>query len=238
MPALNEEASVGGVVSGLLKQTDDRGSAIVDKVVVCDNGSSDQTAQVAEAAGAEVVHEALRGYGIASQRALQAIYEMSPDVVVFTDADGAFEPQAILELLAQIDAGYDLVLGSRTLGRADRGALAWTQRVGNFVATTMIRCLWGVVYTDLGPYRAIRTEPLKTLQMSDPAFGWTVEMQVKAIQRGLVFTEVPVRTRVRIGRSKISGTLRGVLGAGIGITTTIIRLWLRGARMNERMLPQ
>ena len=226
MPALNEEESIETVVSGLLRQFDDLGERIVDKLIVCDNGSSDNTARLAEAAGATVVYEQSRGYGIACQKALGAMDSFDPDVVVFTDADNAFEPGAILDLLAPMDSGFDLVVGSRTLGRAERGALSLSQRTGNRVATLLIRWLWGARFTDLGPYRAIRSASLRALEMRDETFGWTVEMQVKAIQRGLRVTEVPVRTRVRIGESKISGTLRGAVGAGIGILSMIFALWL------------
>ena len=237
MPALNEEASVGDVVSSLLRLEGDGGQPLVDKVVVCDNGSSDETAQVARSAGAQVVVEQRRGYGIACQRALRAVYECAPDVVVFTDADGAFEANAVRELIEPLTIGYDFVLGTRTRGFVEPGALSWSQRIGNRIATLMIRVLWGVRYDDLGPFRAIRTKKLGTLRMSDPAYGWTVEMQVKAIQAGFRFTEVPVRTRARVGKSKISGTLRGIVGAGIGIVSTILKLWYSERQGRSPSLP-
>ena len=225
IPALNEERSVGRVVSGLLAQVTEGGDSIVDKVVDCDNGSSDDTVAIAATAGAQVVEEKFRGYGVACQKALKAIHPDAPDVVIFTDADNAFDPDAIIELLDQIHFGADLVIGSRTLGSADKGALSSSQRIGNRVATFLIGFLWGVHISDLGPYRAIRTSSLVNLGMRDRAFGWTVEMQVKAIQHGLNIREIPVDTHVRIGESKISGTLKGVVGAGIGILSTIFTLW-------------
>lgn len=227
VPALNEEQSVGTVVSGLLSQLDETGDQIADEIVVCDNGSSDRTAERAASAGAKVVKESVPGYGRACQRALQVIQESSPEVIVFTDADNAFDPHEIGNLLEQIHAGADLVIGSRTLGHAERGALSTSQRFGNQLATLLIRYLWGVRMTDLGPYRAIRARSLRNLQMRDEAYGWTVEMQVKAIQHRMTIREVPVRTNVRVGKSKISGTLKGVIGAGVGIISMIVTLWLK-----------
>ncbi len=221
IPALNEEASIGLVVGDLLSLRHE-GKAVVDEVVVCDNGSTDATAAQAGEAGARVVREERPGYGAACLAGMAAL--ASPDVVLFTDGDHAFHANQALELIDRIDAGADLVIGSRTLGRREMGALTRAQQAGNWVATALIRLLWGRRATDLGPYRAIRREALVRLGMTDRAFGWTVEMQVKAIQRGLVTEEVAVDTRERIGQSKISGTLSGAIGAGIGILSTIAKL--------------
>ncbi len=221
IPALNEEASIGLVVGDLLALRHE-GVAVVDDVMVCDNGSTDATAAKAVAAGARVVAEERPGYGAACLAGIAALG--SPDVVLFTDGDHAFHAGQATRLLDRIAAGADLVIGSRTLGHREVGSLTRSQRAGNVVATLLIRLLWGRRATDLGPYRAIRHEALTRLDMADRAFGWTVEMQVKAIQRGLVTEEVAVDTRERIGQSKISGTLSGSIGAGVGILSTIAKL--------------
>lgn len=225
IPARDEEACVGRVVAGLLGLSDPQGSAVVTAVVVCDNGSSDATAAVARAAGATVVSEPEPGYGRACLTAIAALPPV--DVVLFVDADGQFEAHDALRLLDAVAHGADLVIGSRALGAIEPGALTLPQRFGNWLATRLILLLWGVRFTDLGPYRAIRAEALRLLRMRSPTFGWTVEMQVKAAQLGLAFAEVPVATRRRVGRSKISGTVRGVTGAGAGILGEIFKLWWR-----------
>ena len=236
IPALDEEASVGRVVDALRRLANDDGSPVIDDVVVCDNGSSDATAKRAEEAGARVVRENRRGYGSACLAAVAGL--RSPDVVLFADADHAFHAADAPRLLDRIAAGADLAVGSRALGRREPGALTRSQEAGNRVAAAMIRRLWGQPVTDLGPYRAIRADALAALGMRDAAYGWTVEMQVKAIQRGFRVVEVPVDTRARIGKSKISGTVRGVVGAGFGILSTIARLRWRqrgdAARPNRR----
>ena len=222
IPALDEEASIGQVLDGLRGLANDDGSPIIDDIVVCDNGSSDATAKRAEEAGARVVRESRRGYGSACLAAIAGL--RSPGVVLFTDADHAFHAADAPRLLEGIAAGADLAVGSRTLGRREPGALTRSQEAGNRLATALIRRLWGQAVTDLGPYRAIRADTLAALGMRDAAFGWTVEMQVKAIQQGFRVVEVPVNTRARIGKSKVSGTVRGVVGAGFGILSTIAKL--------------
>ena len=231
VPALDEESSIGLVVGDLLALRGTDGIPVVDDIVVCDNGCTDNTASAATAAGARVVHEPRRGYGSACQAAVGAL--KPTDVVLFTDGDHAFDATGAIPLLDGIADGADLVIGSRTLGRRDRGALTRSQEMGNRVATTLIRLLWGRRMTDLGPYRAIRSQALSRLEMADPAFGWTVEMQVKAVQQGLQVAEVPVDTRVRLGESKISGTLRGAIGAGFGILSTIVKLRLQQSRRSH-----
>ncbi|MCY3641891.1 MAG: glycosyltransferase family 2 protein [Gammaproteobacteria bacterium] len=222
IPALNEAQSVGLVVGDLLALRNEDETRIVDEVVVCDNGSTDATAERAAEAGARVVQERQPGYGSACLAAIRA--QTPSDIVLFTDADHAFHAAQAVGLLNGITAGADLTIGSRTLGEQDRGALTRSQRAGNWVATTLIRLLWGQRMTDLGPYRAIRGTTLADLDMRDTAFGWTVEMQVKAIQQGLTTVEVPVDTRQRIGQPKISGTLRGAVCAGCGILGMIAGL--------------
>lgn len=212
IPTLDEAASVGLVVRSA--------PPWVDRVVVADNGSRDGSGEVARAAGAVVVHEPRRGYGSACLAGLDAVRDC--DIVAFTDADSSDDLTELGMLLAPILAGAaDLVIGSRALGRAEPGALTPQQRFGNALACVLIRLRWGVRFTDLGPLRAVTRAALDALAMSDPGYGWTVEMQVKAARSGLAVAEVPVSYRRRIGRSKISGTLRGVLAAGAKILWVI-----------------
>ena len=222
-PARDEERNIGAVVSELLALDNGAGGAVIDDFVVCDNGSADATARCAEAAGARVAHQPTPGYGIACQTALRALAPV--EVVLFTDGDHSFNAQQALRLLDAIADGADLAIGARPLGAIEPGALSAPQRMGNRLAGWLIRLLWGARVTDLGPYRAIRAAALARLHMRDVAFGWTIEMQVKAIQRGLTVVEVPVDTlRRRFGKSKVGGTLRGVIGASVGILGTIAAL--------------
>lgn len=231
IPALNEERSIGLVVSGLLALRNEDQSAVVDELVVGDNGSTDNTALRAREAGAQVAHEPKPGYGNACLAALGTL--RSPDVVVFIDGDHAFDPAQATALLDGIADGADLVIGSRALGRLAGGALGPGQALGNRIVCALVRRLWGQQVTDLGPYRAIRSDALARLDMEDPRFGWTVEMQVKAVQLGLTTVEVPVDTRARIGKSKVSGTLRGATLASTGILCMIIKLRWRQFRQHR-----
>ena len=216
IPALDEEDAIGS----LLSQIDRRQ---VRDVIVGDNGSSDRTADIARAGGAEVVHIAERGYGAACAGALSRLTS-DVDVVLFMDADGSDDPAEIGALLEPLAAGQaDLVIGSRALGTVEPGALTPQQRFGNWLATRLIRLLYGHRYTDLGPFRAIRRELLDRIAMRDRRYGWTVEMQVRTLQLGARVIEVPVRYRRRVGRSKISGTVTGVLKAGWWIVYTIFK---------------
>lgn len=212
IPALNEEDALPRVLADIPQPP-------VRRVVVADNGSTDATAQVAREAGAEVVHQPERGYGAACLKALALLEEDPPDVVVFLDGDYSDHPDELPKLLEPIAQGADLVIGAR-VQRARRGALTPQQRVGNAIACVALRVLYRVRYTDLGPFRAIRWDALSRLNMVDRNYGWTVEMQIKAAQQGLKHAEVPVSYRERIGESKVSGTIRGTLGASRKI------LWL------------
>jgi glycosyltransferase involved in cell wall biosynthesis len=215
IPALDEEGAIGGVLDTLPRPP-------VRRVVVCDNGSRDRTADIARRHGAEVVVEPRRGYGAACLRALDALASDPPDVVLFLDADGSDDPPEAVRVLDPILGGRaDFVIGSRTLGTRERGAMTPQARFGNWLASGLLRTLYGVRATDLGPFRAIAYGPLLALEMRDRDFGWTVEMQVKAARAGLRSEEVPVRYRRRIGRSKISGTVSGTVRAGIKILGTI-----------------
>jgi len=216
IPALNEERALPRVLVEIPR-------ALVRRVVVADNGSTDATALVAADHGAEVVHEPERGYGAACLRALAHLATDPPDIVVFLDGDYSDHPDELPTVIQPIlESRAELVVGSRATGRAEPGALSPQQRVGNAIASTALRMLYGAQYTDLGPFRAIRWDTLQHLQMSDRNYGWTVEMQIKAARRGIVHCEVPVSYRRRIGSSKVSGTLRGSVGAGAKI------LWLLG----------
>ncbi len=215
IPALDEADSLGAVLDALP-------SPPVRRVVVADNGSTDDTARVAREHGATVVLEPRRGYGAACLKALDALAADPPDVVLFLDADLSDDPaQAGAVLLPILEGRADLVVGSRILGQREPGALSPHARFGNWLATRLLAALYGARYTDLGPFRAIRYDALMALGMKDKDFGWTVEMQVKAARRGLRHTEVPVRYRRRVGRSKISGTVGGSVRAGIKILATV-----------------
>jgi len=210
IPALNEELSVGSAVSSIP-------STLVRHIHVVDNGSEDATAEVARAAGARVVSEKTRGYGAACLAGIASL-ESDGDVVVFMDADGSDVPSELGSLLQPIfEHRADLVVGSRALGHTQMGALTAQQRVGNAIASSWLRMRFGLAATDLGPFRAIRRASLNALGMRDTSYGWTVEMQIKAAREGLRYAEVPVSYRRRIGKSKISGTIRGTLGAGYKI---------------------
>jgi glycosyltransferase involved in cell wall biosynthesis len=218
IPAYNEEASLPLVLRDLP-------ASRVRRVVVADNNSRDRTAEVAREGGAEVVAATRQGYGSACLAALDHLRRTGPpEIVVFVDADWSDHPEELPSLVAPILAGgADLVIGSRVLGRRERGALLPQARAGNWVAARMIRLLYGHRCTDLGPFRAARWTALESLGMRDPDFGWTAEMQVKALRRGLRVVEVPVSYRRRVGVSKITGTLRGTVLAGYKIVTTILR---------------
>ncbi|MCZ0934370.1 MAG: glycosyltransferase family 2 protein [Gemmatimonadetes bacterium] len=237
VPARDEERNIGDVVADLLALRDDRGRRVVDDFVVCDNGSTDATATRAREAGARVVREDTPGYGLAC---LTALAHLRPvDIVLFTDGDRSFEAAQGLRLLDAVAAGADLAIGSRALGRKEPGALSAPQVAGNRVAALLIRLLWGTAVTDLGPYRAIRAEALRRIDMRDRTYGWTVEMQIKAIQHRLRVVEVPVDTlRRRFGRSKVGGTVRGVVGASVGILSMIVRLRWRQWRAGRSTRPQ
>lgn len=224
IPALNEEPSLPGVLASIPRSGDGWG---LRTAVVVDNGSTDRSADAARAAGATVIAEPRRGYGAACLAGVAHLRARPPDVVVFLDGDGSDDPGDLPRLMAPIVAGdADLVIGSRALGERAAGSLTVVQVAGNRLASALLRLLFGLAATDLGPFRAIRWEALESLRMRDPNYGWTVEMQARGARAGLRVREVPVRYRRRIGRSKISGTVRGVLGAGWKILYTIARVRL------------
>lgn len=222
IPALDEADNIGRVVASLAPFG-------LRRVVVCDNGSRDATAEVARAAGAEVVREPQRGYGAACLAGLARLRRDPPETVLFLDGDGADDVRRVPDLLGPIEQGWaDMVIGSRSLGRAEAGAITPVQRFGNVLSSTLVSLLFDVKFTDLGPFRAIAWPALERLEMADRDFGWTVEMQAKAARRGLRCAEVPVDARVRMaGQSKVSGTVKGSVKAGVKILYTIGREALR-----------
>ncbi|MBI4601548.1 MAG: glycosyltransferase family 2 protein [Planctomycetes bacterium] len=220
IPAFDEERSIPLVLAAIPRDL------AVDAIVV-DNASADGTAEAARRAGARVVREERRGYGSAC---LRGIAELPSDAecVVFLDADFSDHPEEMALLVEPIRKGEaDLVIGSRMLGAREPGALLPQAYLGNKLACLLIRLFWGFRYTDLGPFRAIRRDALARLRMRDRDFGWTVEMQVRAIQEGLRIVERPVSYRRRVGVSKITGTLSGTVKAGAKILWTVGRLLLR-----------
>lgn len=220
IPAFNEEKSIAKVIGDI--------PALVRNVVVANNNSTDRTAEVAIAAGAQVVFEPQKGYGKACLTAMGWIkqQEVQPDILVFLDGDYSDFPQELELLIEPILRGKaELVIGSRSLGEREAGSMTFPQVFGNALATTLMRWMYGAKFSDLGPFRAIHWEKLLALGMVDQNFGWTIEMQIKAHQKGLRYQEVPVRYRKRIGISKVSGTVKGVIGAGYKIIFTIFKYW-------------
>lgn len=222
IPAYNEEKSIGLVLK-------DMPWDIVREVIVCNNASSDQTAEVARLNGATVVDQPQKGYGSACLKGMAYISKkpenQQPDIVVFVDGDYSDHPQEMNALIRPIVAeDMDMVIGSRALGAMERGAMQPQQIFGNWLATNLIKLFYNYQFTDLGPFRAIKYQKLLEINMKDPDFGWTVEMQVKAAKMKLRCTEVPVSYRKRVGVSKVSGTIRGTILAGHKILWTIFKL--------------
>lgn len=220
IPAYNEEDSIGKVVHDIPKE-------LVRNIVVANNNSSDRTSSVAKEAGAIVVDQPKSGYGNACLKGMEYIAEQStsPDIIVFLDGDYSDFPEEINELVKPIiEDGADLVIGSRAAGEMEKGAMMPQQIFGNWLATSLIKLIYGYEFTDLGPFRAIKYEKLLLIDMKDKTFGWTVEMQVKAAKLKLKCVEVPVKYRVRIGVSKVSGTIKGTILAGHKILWTIFKL--------------
>jgi len=219
IPAFNEENGIGEVIREIPKN-------LVSEIIVINNASTDNTEQIAIDAGAIVLRELVPGYGRACLKGIEYLKQTQPvpDVVVFLDADHSDYPEEIPELLKPITQdNADLVIGSRALGIKEDGSMTPQQIFGNWLATRLLKLFYGVKFTDLGPFRAIRFSKLIELEMQDKTYGWTVEMQLKAAKKGFHCVEVPVRYRKRIGFSKISGTVKGTIMAGYKILATIFK---------------
>ncbi len=212
IPALNEERAIGRVIDDIPNW--------VDEVIVVDNGSSDRTVEVSRKAGARVVEEPVKGYGKACLRGISALEDA--DIIVFLDGDYSDHPDEMIALVDPIiNNQADFVIGSRTRGTLVKGSLTPQQIFGNWLACNLIRLIWGIKYTDLGPFRAIRIDILENFRMSDTGYGWTIEMQIKAAIHEVNTLEIPVSYRPRIGVSKISGTIKGSIFAGFKILSVI-----------------
>lgn len=216
IPAFNEENAVGKVIAAI--------PSFARNIVVVNNNSNDDTRKVASEAGAIVLDEPQKGYGKACLKGMEYLndLETAPDIVVFLDADYSDYPEEMHQLIQVLVAGnYDMVIGSRARGNKEKGSMTFPQVFGNWLATWLMRWMFSAEFTDLGPFRAIRWNELKQLEMQDQDYGWTIEMQIKAVKLGLRYTEVPVNYRQRIGVSKVSGTIHGVVGAGYKILWTL-----------------
>ncbi len=218
IPAYNEENSIAKVVSDIPK-------GLVNEVIVVNNNSNDDTDINARNAGATVLHEERPGYGFACLKGIEYIKQLQPlpDIVVFIDADYSDHPEEMPLLVEPVINGMDMVIGSRALGKREKGSMTVQQVFGNWLATGLLKILYDVSYTDLGPFRAIRYDKLLEINMQDTTYGWTVEMQLKAAKLKMKVMEVPVSYRKRIGFSKISGTVKGTVLAGHKIITTIFK---------------
>lgn len=219
IPALNEELSIGKVVSDISKEE-------VRHVVVVNNRSTDNTVEVATKAGAVVQNQPKGGYGAACLKGMEWLgsLEQKPDVVLFMDGDYSdYSSEAELILSPIRNGKAEMVIGSRTKGERESGSMTPQQVFGNWLATKMIKVLFGAEFSDLGPYRAITWDALMRIGMVDRDYGWTVEMQVKAVKKDISWAEVPVNYRKRIGKSKVAGTLKGTILAGYKIITTILK---------------
>lgn len=218
IPAFNEEESIAKVIKTIPQE-------LVTEIIVANNNSSDNTSEEATKAGATVVTQKLPGYGNACLKGMEYIANTTekPDAIVFIDGDFSDYPEQMVDLIDKINEGYDLVIGSRALGKKEKGSMTPPQIFGNWLSTFLIKIFYGFSYTDLGPFRAITYKALLDLDMQDKNYGWTVEMQLKAVHKKMRIIEIPVDYKKRIGTSKISGTIKGVIFAGIKIITTIFK---------------
>lgn len=220
IPAFNEEKSIGKVIRDIPKD-------YVSEIIVVDNNSTDNTGGVAGSAGAMVLLESQKGYGAACLKGIEYLKTKQIDLVAFIDGDYSDYPEEIIPMIKLIsEQNYDFVLGSRRMGLREKGALPFQSQVGSIIAGFLIYLFWGYKFTDLGPFRVIRYDKLIEMQMEDTWFGWTVEMQIKAAIQKLKTKEIPVSYRKRIGKSKVTGTVKGTVMASIIILTTIFKFAL------------
>ena len=218
IPAYNEAAAISKVIGDIPN--------FVQETIVVDNGSTDLTSEVAKCAGATVLVEPNKGYGSACLKGIEYIQNSNQktDIVVFLDGDYSDYPEQMSEIIAPIlNQNTDFVLGSRKKSLSEKGAMQPQQRFGNWLATNLMRLFFNSIFTDLGPFRAIKYEVLQQLDMKDKTYGWTVEMQLKILKQNFSYSEVPVKYRNRIGVSKVSGTLKGTIFAGMKILTWIFK---------------
>lgn len=218
IPAFNEEASIAKVIAEIPK--------IVSEVIVVNNRSTDNTKLVAKNAGATVLDESNRGYGNACLKGIEyiAASNETPDIIVFLDGDYSDYPSEMNKIIAPIiNDDIDFVIGARKAGLREKGSMTFPQHFGNWLATTLMRLFFNSKFTDLGPFRAIKYDKLLNLHMQDKTYGWTVEMQLKALKQKYSYTEIPVRYKNRIGTSKVSGTLKGAIFAGVKILSWIFK---------------
>ena len=221
IPAFNEEQSIKKVINEIPKD-------LISEVVVVNNNSTDNTEATALEAGTTVLFEEYRGYGAACLKGINYLSINPPDILVFLDGDYSDYPQEIGKLVKPIlEENYDFVIGSRVIGKREKGALPFQSRAGSLIAGFLIWLFWRTKYTDLGPFRAIKYQHLIDLNMKDKWFGWTVEMQIKAAKKNYKILEVPVSYRKRIGKSKVTGTIRGTILASLIIMKTIFSELLR-----------
>lgn len=217
IPAFNEAKSIDKVIREIPQD-------IVDEIVVVNNNSRDETSKVASQAGATVLDETRQGYGFACLKGIEYAKKQKPDIIVFLDADYSDYPEEMRLLIKPIiDENYDMVIGSRALGERQSGSMTTPQIFGNWLATSLLKIFYGVEYSDLGPFRAIKFDKLLALKMQDTTYGWTVEMQLKAAKMKMKTTEIAVNYKRRVGKSKISGTVKGTVLAGYKIITTIFK---------------
>ena len=218
IPARNESSAISKVIGDI--------PDFVQEIIVVDNGSSDPTAEVAKNAGASVLHEPQKGYGHACLKGLDYLKNLNKktDIVVFLDGDYSDYPEQMSDVIAPItDNNMDFVLGSRKKNLSEKGAMQPQQRFGNWLATRLMTLFFNSKFTDLGPFRAIKYEVLNSLDMRDQTYGWTVEMQLKILKQKFTYCEIPVKYRNRIGVSKVSGTLKGTIFAGVKILSWIFK---------------
>ncbi len=218
IPAFNEEESIIKVIADIPK--------IVDEIIVVNNNSSDNTAINAKNAGATVLTETQKGYGYACLKGMQHIEKQKTktNIVVFLDGDYSDYPEELTKIIAPIiKDNIDFVIGARVKRLREQGSMTVPQIFGNWFATTLMTLFFRAKFTDLGPFRAIKYDKLIALKMEDKTYGWTVEMQLKALKQKLVYTEIPVNYRNRIGISKVSGTLKGAIFAGFKILSWIFK---------------
>lgn len=218
IPAFNEEASIGKVIAEI--------PDFVSEVIVVDNNSTDNTSEIAKNAGATVLFQPKAGYGNACLKGMEYISEedIKPEIIVFLDGDYSDYPSELTKIVAPIlEDDIDFVVGARVKALREAGSMTFPQRFGNALATKLMKLFFNSKFTDLGPFRAIKYDKLLALNMEDKTYGWTVEMQLKVLKKKFTYVEVPVKYKNRIGTSKVSGTVKGAIFAGVKILSWIFK---------------